>query len=186
MRVFIKATLRGLTRTNGCSEIVEVLEDSQDAKKWPRWQPPSEKALNVEPTQGPKEPPSPVVGLSTNVSDSNISSPVIDSSSAATAVASTSASSAPKAKPKPGPRKSKTVLPSLPSGKPKKLSTLEKSAMDWRAHLGEQDGGSVNELERNRREGGGGYLEKVEFMDRVEGRREEIFEREKGTKRRRV
>jgi len=58
--------------------------------------------------------------------------------------------------------------------------------MDWRAHLGEQDGGAVDELERNRRAGGGGYLEKVEFMDRVEGRREEIFEREKGTKRRKV
>ncbi len=38
----------------------------------------------------------------------------------------------------------------------------------------------MDELERNRRAGGGGYLEKVEFMDRVEGRREEIFEREKG------
>ena len=38
------------------------------------------------------------------------------------------------------------------------------------------------ELEANRR--GGGYLERVEFMERVGARREEIFEQGRSTKRR--
>lgn len=159
-------------------------EDSQDANKWPRWRSTSEETSGLILTHGLSEPSAQVASSSTSISGSEIPSTSIDDST--TAATATASSSTPKTKPKPGPRKSKTVLPSLPSGKPKKLSTLEKSAMDWRAHLGEQDGGAVDELERNRRAGGGGYLEKVEFMDRVEGRREEIFEREKGAKRRKV
>lgn len=57
--------------------------------------------------------------------------------------------------------------------------------MDWRAHV-EGEGGSSglkDELEANRR--GGGYLEKVEFLRRVEERKEDVVEASKGGKRRR-
>ena len=44
----------------------------------------------------------------------------------------------------------------------------------------------MDELARNRREGGGGYLEKIDFMERVGGRREEIFEKERNAKKRKI
>lgn len=99
-------------------------------------------------------------------------------------------SSSTKAKPpakRPGPRKPKVSLAAIPtasSQKAKKLSTLEKSAMDWRAHVqASEEAGLKDELDANRR--GGGYLEKVEFLNRVEERREDVFEASKGSKRRR-
>ena len=86
----------------------------------------------------------------------------------------------PPLRPKPGPRKPKTILAPLPTAKPKKLTTLEKSDMDWRAQGDADEGtgsGGVNladELERNRRSGG--YLEKVAFLERVGNRREDLFD----------
>ncbi|KAF9260643.1 hypothetical protein L218DRAFT_1051034 [Marasmius fiardii PR-910] len=124
-------------------EIVKVFEDSEDAKKWPRWSPPDEENEKADPESSP--------------------------------------STVPSAR-RPGPRKSKTTLRPLP--KPKKMSMLEKSAMDWRSHVGSQpESGLKDELEANRR--GGGYLEKVEFLERVQERKEDVFEKNKGTKRRR-
>ena len=81
-------------------------------------------------------------------------------------------------------------LADLPSSagsqKGKKLTTLEKSALDWKAHL-DASGAAVpelaSELEANRR--GGGYLEKVEFLQRVGDRRDQAFEANKDHKRRR-
>ena len=62
---------------------------------------------------------------------------------------------------------------------------LEKSSMDWRSHVGSnEDSGLKDELEANRR--GGGYLEKVEFLERVQERKEEVLENNKSTKRRRT
>jgi hypothetical protein len=62
---------------------------------------------------------------------------------------------------------------------------LEKSALDWKAHLdtsGEPE--LASELEANRR--GGGYLEKVEFLQRVGDRKGQAFEEaDKDHKRRR-
>lgn len=57
--------------------------------------------------------------------------------------------------------------------------------MDWRAHVDDtqQASGLKDELDANRR--GGGYLEKVEFLQRVEQRKDEAFEASKSTKRRR-
>lgn len=63
----------------------------------------------------------------------------------------------------------------------KRLSTLEKSALDWKAHVdtttsaGGESGLLASELEANRR-GGGGYLEKVEFLRRVEDRKNQSLE----------
>ncbi|KAL0060709.1 hypothetical protein AAF712_012489 [Marasmius tenuissimus] len=87
---------------------------------------------------------------------------------------------------RPGPRKSKIQLSATPSSsKLKKITMLEKSAMDWRSHVGSPgDSELKDELEANRR--GGGYLEKVEFLERVQERKEEVLEHNKGTKRRRT
>ena len=90
---------------------------------------------------------------------------------------------------RPGRRKPKVRLAELPSsadlqkGK-KKLTTLEKSALDWKAHVttpGEPE--LAAELEANRR--GGGYLEKVEFLHRVGDRKNQTLEANKDQKRRR-
>jgi hypothetical protein len=57
--------------------------------------------------------------------------------------------------------------------------------MDWRAHVQEQEGsGLKDELEANRRSGG--YLEKVDFLKRVDERKEEAIEASKSFKRRKL
>jgi hypothetical protein len=163
---------------------VEVDEDSEDAKKWPLWRPSSVQAVDsaseplppaVTPlASGPEHAQAPPGGgsIHTAFTSTPISNPV------------------PATKPparRPGPRKSKLALGSLPSpssssSKPKKLSTLDKSAMDWQAHVASADG-DKDALEANRR--GGGYLEKVEFLERVAERRDSALEENKSGKRRR-
>ncbi|KAF9239323.1 bucentaur or craniofacial development-domain-containing protein [Melanogaster broomeanus] len=94
----------------------------------------------------------------------------------------------PAAKPagkRPGPRKPRTALPSLPkASQAKKITTLDKSAMDWRAHVNAESSDLKEELDANRR--GGGYLEKVEFLKRVEDRRDDALEASKSSKRRKM
>ncbi|KAF5383097.1 hypothetical protein D9615_004974 [Tricholomella constricta] len=145
-------------------EVVEVPADSADAKKWPLWHAP----LTDE---APPEANTSIL-------------PGTPEMSAAPSEPSTSIK--PPAK-RPGPRKSKVSLAAIPtasSQKAKKLSTLEKSAMDWRAHVqGSEGSGLKDELETNRR--GGGYLDKVEFLNRVDERRDHVLEASKGSKRRR-
>ncbi|KAG6853236.1 hypothetical protein C0991_005823 [Blastosporella zonata] len=145
-------------------EVVEVAADSPDAKKWPLWH---EKDNTAEPDASTSIPLGP-----TNHTET-FSEP--------------STSTKPPAK-RPGPRKSRTTLAAIPTAsqqKAKKISTLDKSAMDWQAHIQASSGSGLrDELEANRR--GGGYLEKVEFLNRVEGRREDVIEASKGGKRRRT
>ncbi|KII91235.1 hypothetical protein PLICRDRAFT_105952 [Plicaturopsis crispa FD-325 SS-3] len=144
-------------------EVVEVPEDSPDAKKWPL-------VDSIPNSNAPSEEPSAVA-----------------STSQSTPTPSASSSAQPPAPPpkRRGPRKPKTSLAPLPSAstKAKKLTTLEKSAMDWRAHVGASEPTITDELEANRR--GGGYLEKVEFLQRVEERKEGAIEAAKAGKRRR-
>ena len=86
---------------------------------------------------------------------------------------------------RPGPpRKAKGKLGAIPKKEPlRRLSTLDKSAMDWRAHVeGDGEAATKEELEAHRR--GGGYLEKVEFLQRVEARKEEVLDASKGKRRR--
>lgn len=129
---------------NDSREVVEVDEDSEDAKRWPR----------------------------------------AGETSSASASASTSSTPKPPGR-RPGPRRSKVTLAPLPSGKAKKLSTLEKSAMDWRAHVAAEAGsGLQEELDANRK--GGGYLEKVDFLKRVDERKDDILEASRSSKRRRT
>ncbi|KAG9218119.1 hypothetical protein CCMSSC00406_0010140 [Pleurotus cornucopiae] len=104
--------------------------------------------------------------------------------SSPSASASTNSTPRPPAK-RPGPRRSKVTLAPLPSGKAKKLTTLEKSAMDWRAHVAaEASSGLQEELDANRK--GGGYLEKVDFLKRVDERKDGILEASRSSKRRRT
>lgn len=167
-------------------EVVEVPEDSEDAKKWPRWQPNPNSVSTSTPTE------------SNLVSSEQVETSAVDSASKGQRSASVSQPTAsssrtsdetppPKPKKRPGPRKSKILDISSNSGpKAKKLTTLDKSLMDWRTHVGSEEqagSGLKDELEANRR--GGGYLEKVEFLQRVGERKEEAFEASKSAKRRR-
>ncbi|CAL1708914.1 unnamed protein product [Somion occarium] len=157
-------------------EMKEVPEDSDDARKWPLWRPDSDgNSKSVSPTPE---------GMASQASASQTGKP--SSSGANTPIPSSQAGpseSKPKPTKRPGPRKPKVQLAPLP-GKAKKLTTLDKSAMDWRSHVqAGQETGLKDELEAHRR--GGGYLEKVEFLKRVEERKEEALEASKSGKRRR-
>ncbi|CAE6505464.1 unnamed protein product [Rhizoctonia solani] len=82
------------------------------------------------------------------------------------------------------PVKSRKSLSSLAAaGNPKKLTTLDKSRLDWQSHLASSTQEERDELERNRKAGGAGYLEKVDFLTRVGERRENVFEESKRKRR---
>ncbi|KAI0263098.1 bucentaur or craniofacial development-domain-containing protein [Gloeopeniophorella convolvens] len=150
-------------------EVVEVPDDSKDAKKWPLWKPQEERSVAAAPE-----------GASSNLSTP--STPALPSPSPPAA-----ATPKPPAKRPPGRRKPKVQLAELPSAssqKGKKLTTLEKSALDWKAHIKAPDEAKLSaELEANRRSGG--YLDKVEFLQRVGDRRNEVLDGGKDNKRRR-
>ncbi|KAI9059596.1 hypothetical protein FKP32DRAFT_1760894 [Trametes sanguinea] len=153
------------------TEVKEVPADSQEAKQWPLWTPPSDT---------PATPGQP--SASALQSEDQFSAG--PSSSTALPDVGSSGASKPPVK-RPGPRKPKKTLAPIPKKEPvKKLTTLDKSAMDWRAHVeGEAAASGVkDELEANRR--GGGYLEKVEFLQRVEARKEEVLDASKSKRRR--
>ncbi|KAI9444240.1 hypothetical protein H4582DRAFT_2071804 [Lactarius indigo] len=147
-------------------EIVEVPEDSKDATNWPLWEPPETvREATTFNNDSPSASIPPVAGLPTA------------SSSATTTQLNR----------RPGRRKPKVQLAELPSAdsrKGKRLTTLEKSTLDWNAHVnvpGEPE--LAAELEANRR--GGGYLERVEFLQRVDDRKNQALEASKDHKRRR-
>ncbi|KAG6877988.1 hypothetical protein C0993_001193 [Termitomyces sp. T159_Od127] len=151
-----------LLLTRLAREVVEVAADSPDAKKWPLWHEKGDNQITPGPSS-PAELKSGEVPLEAPSESSSSTKPAVE---------------------RPGPRKSKTVLAAIPTQKAKKLSTLEKSAMDWQAHVqASGESGLKDELEAHRR--GGGYLEKVEFLNRVEERKEGVIEANKGSKRRR-
>ena len=165
-----------------CSEVVEVLEDSLEAKKWPLWKEPLTQSSSEAPSEVSIPVSSTPVTASSNSSSSPTQTPNLAKSLEST---STSASTKPPLR-KPGPRKPKTSLAPLPGpSKTKKLSTLDKSAMDWQTHVhAEQHAGLKDELEANRK--AGGYLEKVQFLKRVEERKDGTLESLKSTKRRKL
>ncbi|KAH8116105.1 hypothetical protein DFH11DRAFT_1688241 [Phellopilus nigrolimitatus] len=172
------------------TEIVEVPEDSEDAKKWPLLRSPAP-APQEAGAAAPEPAPPPTARSPRDASASATVESPAGPSTVRVPAAPPSSDTPPlggQARPRPGPRRPKTALAAPPAqGKPRKLSTLEKSAMDWRAHVAGAGAGPAeaeglaDELERNRR--GGGFLEKVAFLERVGERREELFEG--GRKRRR-
>ena len=134
----------------------EVPEESPDAKKWPLW---NGQQLTILPRKSPDP--------------NHLLSPIPTSSAIQQPKAAVT--------PKRGPRKPRKSLDAMfATAKAKKLSTLDKSAMDWKEHV-ESSQDIKEDLEANRR--GGGYLDKVEFLQRVEQRTEAA--REGGSKRRR-
>jgi len=149
---------------------MEVPEDSKDAKKWPLWKPPetAEEVATFNNDSSSASTP-PAAGL-----------PTASSSSTATTTRQV-------VNRRPGRRKPKVQLAELPSAdsrKGKTLTTLEKSTLDWNAHVnvpGEPE--LAAELEANRR--GGGYLERVEFLQRVDDRKNQALETSRDHKRRR-
>ncbi|KAI0662380.1 hypothetical protein C8Q70DRAFT_1042849 [Cubamyces menziesii] len=162
------------------TEVKEVPADSPEAKQWPLWTPSEDMGKDNVASHASSQP---------SASNSNEPAAAATSPSSSSATPSGASASTAAAKPpgkRPGPRKPKTTLAPIPKKQPaKKLTTLDKSAMDWRAHVeGAAAGGSAvkDELEANRR--GGGYLEKVEFLQRVEARKEEVLDASKGKRRR--
>ncbi|KAI0719100.1 bucentaur or craniofacial development-domain-containing protein [Cerioporus squamosus] len=149
------------------TEVKEVPADTDEAKKWPRWTPSADTSAGASPK------------------DASISEAAFTASASETSSAASPAPVKPPAK-RTGPRKAKSKLADIPSSQKepvKKLTTLDKSAMDWRAHVeGESSQPIKEELDANRR--GGGYLEKVEFLQRVEARKEEVLDASKGKRRR--
>ncbi|CAA7268338.1 unnamed protein product [Cyclocybe aegerita] len=160
-------------------EVVEVPEDSADAK-WPLWKDPNAESTDSPAPELPTEDPVPEAETPTQ--------PTLNPAPSFSTPTPSTSSSAPVPKPpakRPGPRKPKTVLAPVPGpSKAKKLTTLDKSAMDWRSHLQEAGSSAQEELEANRR--AGGYLEKVEFLKRVEERKEDQLEAAKRNKRRKL
>ncbi|KAF8189337.1 bucentaur or craniofacial development-domain-containing protein [Pholiota molesta] len=164
------------------SEIVEVPEDSLEAKKWPLFKDPGSEPAKVSEGEA-------IASIVSEDSSSRQGSSSVSVEPTQSDSTATNPISVPKpAAKRPGPRKSKISLAPLPgASKPKKLTTLDKSAMDWKSHLqAEQAAGSsiTDELAANRK--GGGYLEKVEFLKRVEERKDETLESLKSSKRRRL
>ncbi len=184
------------------SEVVDVPEDSADAKKWPLWKPtdgkeeapptPSGGSGLPQPSTGDL-PPAPLPPPLGGPSSSSYSAET-ETEAAATPTPTPTAAQPPTTKPaRPGRRKSKLQLAELPSSSSagdsrkglKRLTTLEKSALDWKAHVDAAPGEAelASELEANRR--GGGYLEKVEFLQRVDDRKNQTLDANKDHKRRR-
>ena len=153
-------------------EVVEVPEDSLEARKWPLW---------IDPNSN--------LSLPSQDAPASDSRALVNETNSQDAVLCAGESVLPKSAlgKRPGPRKPKTILAAIPTSKPRKITTLDKSAMDWRAHIeSEKEMGSSlrDELEAHRR--GGGYLEKVEFLKRVEERKEENLDVMKSSKRRKL
>ncbi|KAF8639270.1 hypothetical protein AX16_010342 [Volvariella volvacea WC 439] len=185
-REMVKIEKKYLFAGETVTEVVEVPADSPDAKKWPLWKPPQE--------AGP--PTNAVVAQTIHAPPPHQSSATPDPQPIADIPPSVST------KRRPGPRKPKVNLAPLPGSsvsglggaKPKKLTTLDKSAMDWRAHIQSEStssgvsitnsGALKDELDAHRR-GGAGYLDKVEFLNRVDERKGEILESMKSQGKRR-
>ncbi|KAJ3729848.1 bucentaur or craniofacial development-domain-containing protein [Lentinula raphanica] len=165
------------------TDIIEVPADSAEAKKWP--------IVSSEPTPSSTVSNSPPVHQSNSNASSSTTIPT-EVESLTPSASTPSQTNQKSIAPRRGPRKSKITLGEIPGSKsgsrsrPTKLTTLEKSAMDWHAHVSGQKGDALqDELEANRKQGGGGYLEKVEFLERVSERRESLLDASKNGKRRR-
>ncbi|KAB5592875.1 Bucentaur or craniofacial development protein [Ceratobasidium theobromae] len=147
-------------------EKVKVAEDSQEAQQWRSRQLPNQVISKPPVTQTPSSPNSGNSTPNTALSAGTQPPP---------------ATGATKSKVTAKPRKSLSGLAA--AAKPKKLTTLDKSRLDWQSHLASATQEERDELERNRKAGGAGYLEKVDFLVRVGERRETALEDSKRKRR---
>ncbi|KAL1686671.1 hypothetical protein GGG16DRAFT_128522 [Schizophyllum commune] len=170
-------------------EIIEVPEDSPDAAKWPRYEEvssadasePSDVPMadltaqlpNAPPSQPPPphKPPGPRRGKVSlpgfTMRHRIVRTPALPHEAGHTAHATNHHTRDKNLGP------ASRITPTL-------LTTLDKSALEWRSHIQSQshiEDQAIplrDELDAHRR--GGGYLEKVAFMQRVEQRREGLLE----------
>ncbi|KAG8724321.1 hypothetical protein FRC12_024335 [Ceratobasidium sp. 428] len=155
-------------------EKIQVVEDSAEATEWKRRQLPTAVSEETSVAAGPSP------SIAPTPSAPNITNPSSRPSSA-DSMKDTSTPTTTKPKPTAKPRKSLSSMAA--TTKPKKLTTLEKSKLDWQSHLATVTSNERDELERNRQSGGTGYLEKVDFLARVGERRENAFEDSKRKRR---
>jgi hypothetical protein len=155
--------------------VKDVPENSEEAKKWPRCGDP---------------PPIPTFEdrlANTESSSQDIATMLVSGSSSNNEPSKGPFVGPPKLTKRPGPRKSKIILgqPTLDQAQARKISTLDKSAMDWNSYINSKDstGEKVQDtLTINSR--GGGFLTKQDFLDRVEERKNDVLEASKGKRRR--
>ncbi|CAE6349982.1 unnamed protein product [Rhizoctonia solani] len=140
-------------------EKVAVAEDSSEAQEWSKHQSTGDQSTNSGAT--------PI-----------ISTPGSESSTPKTSSLETNRTDTktPPVKPKPPTKPRRSLSNLAAAGKSKKLTTLDKSRLDWQSHLASSTQEERDDLERNRKAGGAGYLEKVDFLARVGERRDTVFE----------
>ncbi|CAE6467870.1 unnamed protein product [Rhizoctonia solani] len=151
-------------------EKVVVAEDSPEAQAWRKHQTTEDQCTKSTTTPSISTPGS---GSSTPNAGQL---PPIETKNQSTGVP-------PLAKPKPPAKPRKSLSGLAAAAKPKKLTTLDKSRLDWQSHLASTTQEERDELEQNRKAGGAGYLEKVDFLTRVNQRREGVFEDSKRKRR---
>ncbi len=135
---------------------MEVPADSDEARKWLGPKEPSPQDQAQAGSSLPKETPS--------------------------MLSSFSGTKAVRKSPKGGPvrKMRQSLASSAVASRPKKISTLEMSRMEWNAHISSAPEEEVTELEQSRR--AGGFLEKVDFLQRVDQRKDDA--RSSGKRRR--
>ncbi|KAG9076535.1 hypothetical protein FRC06_009454 [Ceratobasidium sp. 370] len=155
-------------------ERVQVAEDSAEAINWKKRQSSIATPEQTSVEAGPSPPAAPVSNATSTTTQSSRASPT-DPTKGTPAPTS--------AKPKVAAKPRKSLSSMAAATKPKKLTTLEKSRLDWQSHLATVTPDERDELERNKQAGGTGYLEKVDFLARVGERRETAFEDSKRKRR---
>ncbi|KAF9515135.1 hypothetical protein BS47DRAFT_1342295 [Hydnum rufescens UP504] len=152
--------------------MMEVPEDSNDARVWVASQtanPPNVIASPMLSTSVPEACSHSPFHPSTSAQSP--SSPALPIRSTPTTSTSVAISGITPKTTTTGPKKA-GGLSALLTSRPKKISALEKSRLDWNEHISSESTDVKSELEANRR--GGGFLAKMDFLGRVEGRRENI------------
>ena len=154
-----------LSLTYFVSETKEVPEHSEDARKWPR----IDSETPTDPSgRVPERTASPTIPIDSATATLPPNSPLPSPEFIPPPQVSTPAKRVARK-----PRQSLASLAAASVAKPHKLTTLQKSRLDWESHLASTSQSEVDELERNRK--GGGYLEKVDFLQRVDGRKDEAM-----------
>ncbi|KAF8734783.1 Bucentaur or craniofacial development, partial [Rhizoctonia solani] len=151
-------------------EKVVVAEDTPEAREWCKHQATDDRGASSTTTPDISTPGSRNLTLSTSPL------PPVELKDSKTEIPSS-------VKPKPPTKPRKPLSGLAAAAKPKKLTTLDKSRLDWQSHLASATQEERDELERNRKAGGAGYLEKVDFLARVDQRKDGVFEDSKRKRR---
>ncbi|KAI5451338.1 hypothetical protein NCC49_001932 [Naganishia albida] len=160
-------------------ETVRLPRDHPDVQKYGSTETPSDPKIDEKVYSG-APPVQPTTTASPTPSTSNVGP--------STATPTTSSTAAARPTKAPLRRKPRQSLESMnaalvAASKGKKMTTIEKSAHDWSAHTS-RDATLAEQLAANRKENGGGFLEKTEFLGRVGERRDELLEKGKSRGRR--